>query len=84
MAMTVSSWPEKYGCDGIDLYIEEGARDFKNAVEWSTVDAGDNLVHFVTKLRELKPKIIICQPTYGSQPQVGGLKNLSFCSQHRA
>ena len=69
MAMTVSFWPEKYGCDGIDLDIEEGAGDWKNG----TVDAGENLVHFVTKLRELKPKIIICQPTYGS-PQVGGLK----------
>ena len=69
MAMTVSSWPEKYGCDGIDLDIEEGAGD--------AVDAGENLVHFVTKLRELKPKIVICQPTYGS-PQVGGLKIINL------
>ena len=48
---------EKYGCDGIDLDIEEGAG--------SAADAGPNMVHFVNKLRSLQPEIIIGQPSYG-------------------
>jgi len=57
MAQTVSEWPEKYGCDGIDLDIEDGAGDAPNA--------GANMVHFVRKLRQLSPNMIISQPTYG-------------------
>lgn len=61
MAVEVSTWPEKYGCDGIDLDIEEGAGDHELASE--------NIIHFVNKLRSLQPDIIIGQPTYG-YPQV--------------
>ena len=32
-------------------------------------EAGENMIHFVRKLRELVPKMIINQPTYGF-PQV--------------
>ena len=41
--------------------IEEGAGN--------QAAAGPNLVHFVRKLRSIKPDIIIGQPTYG-YPQV--------------
>ena len=51
----------RYGIDGIDLDIEEGAGN--------QAAAGPNLVHFVRKLRSIKPDIIIGQPTYG-YPQV--------------
>ena len=61
MADIVATWPDMYGCDGIDLDIEAGAGDRKNA--------GPNMVHFIHKLRQLKPHIIIGQPTYG-YPQV--------------
>ena len=57
MAEQVASWPEKYGCDGIDLDIEDGAGNAKGA--------GTNMVHFIRKLRELSPNMIISQPTYG-------------------
>ena len=57
MAERVAEWPEKYGCDGIDLDIEDGAGDAKGA--------GKNMIHFVRKLKELQPKMIIGQPTYG-------------------
>lgn len=57
MAAEVAQWPDLYGCDGIDLDIEDGAGDAANA--------GDNMVHFVRKLRELSPNMIISQPTYG-------------------
>lgn len=39
MAEEVATWPEKYGCDGIDLDIEEGAG--------SRPEAGPNLIHFI-------------------------------------
>ena len=61
MAEEVATWPDRYGCDGIDLDIEEGAGN--------QAAAGPNLVHFVRKLRSIKPNIIIGQPTYG-YPQV--------------
>ena len=57
MAAKVALWPEKYGCDGIDLDIEDGAGD--------AAGAGPNMIHFIRKLRELNPKMIIGQPTYG-------------------
>jgi len=61
MAVEVASWFDKYNVDGIDLDIEEGAG--------SRGEAGPNMIHFVRKLRELKPEAIIGQPTYG-YPQV--------------
>ena len=61
MAVKVAEWPEKYGCDGIDLDLEEGAGAKK--------EAGPNMIHFIRKLKELQPNIIISQPVYGF-PQV--------------
>jgi len=61
MAEEVATWPERFGCDGIDLDIEEGAG--------SRPEAGSNLVHFVRRLRQLRPDIIVGQPAYGF-PQV--------------
>ena len=58
MAEKVAEWPEKYGCDGIDLDLEEGAGSNKIA--------GPNMVHFVRKLKQLNPSMIVSQPTYGS------------------
>merc|ERR1712227_967368 len=61
MAEKVATWPDLYGCDGIDLDLEEGAGSNKIA--------GPNMVHFVKKLKELNPDMIVSQPTYG-YPQV--------------
>jgi len=61
MAEKVARWPEEYGCDGIDLDLEEGAGAKR--------DAGPNMIHFIRKLKSLKPDIIISQPVYG-YPQV--------------
>jgi len=61
MAEKVATWPDLYGCDGIDLDLEEGAGSKKNA--------GPNMVHFVRKLKQLNPSMIVSQPTYG-WPQV--------------
>lgn len=61
MAEKVAKWPALYGCDGIDLDLEEGAG--------AKPEAGKNMVHFIRRLRELQPNIIISQPTYG-YPQV--------------
>jgi len=61
MAEKVAKWPQEYGCDGIDLDLEEGAGSNKIA--------GPNMVHFIKKLKELNPSIIVSQPTYG-YPQV--------------
>jgi len=61
MAERVAEWPERYGIDGIDLDLEDGAGD--------TPKAGPMMIHFVKKLRQLQPKMIIGQPTYGF-PQV--------------
>ena len=57
MAEKVAEWPEKYGCDGIDLDIEDGAGDAKGA--------GKNMLYFIKRLKRLRPKMIIGQPTYG-------------------
>ena len=57
MAEQVATWFDKYNVDGIDLDIEEGAG--------SKPDSGVNMVHFIRRLRQLKPDIIIGQPTYG-------------------
>ena len=61
MAEKVAEWPELYGIDGIDLDLEEGAGSNKIA--------GPNMVHFIKRLRQLVPDMIISQPTYGF-PQV--------------
>ena len=61
MAEVVASWKDLYGCDGIDLDIEEGAGQHE--------EAGHNMVHFIRKIRDLQPNIIIGQPTYG-YPQI--------------
>jgi len=61
MAEVVATWPDLYNCDGIDLDIESGAGDHK--------EAGPNMIHFLKKLRQLQPDIIVSQPTYG-YPQV--------------
>ena len=44
-------------CFFSDFDIEEGAG--------GRAEAGPNFVHFVNKLRTIKPEIIIGQPTYG-------------------
>ena len=44
MAERVATWPQKYGIDGIDLDLEDGAGD--------TPKAGPNMIHFVKKLRQ--------------------------------
>ena len=66
MAVEVAAWPEMYGCDGIDLDLEEGAGARR--------EAGPNMIHFIRKIREIRkaaglPRMIISQPTYG-YPQV--------------
>jgi len=61
MAEQVAKWKDDYNVDGIDLDIEEGAGDHK--------EAGANLVHFIRKLKSLQPDLIVSQPTYG-WPQV--------------
>merc|ERR1719402_376819 len=60
-AEEIAQWPELYGCDGIDLDIETGAGNSKAS--------GENLVHFVKKLKSLQPNMIVNQPVYG-YPQV--------------
>ena len=57
MAEKVSTWFDKYNVDGIDLDIEEGAG--------AKPESGPHMIHFVRKLRQLRPDIIIGQPTYG-------------------
>ena len=61
MAEKVAQWPKLYGCDGIDLDIEAGAG--------SSTTAGVNMVHFVKRIRQISPDMIINQPVYGF-PQV--------------
>ena len=61
MAERVATWVPLFGIDGIDIDIEEGAG--------SQGDAGPNLGHFIRRLREIHPDIIISLPTYG-YPQI--------------
>ena len=61
MAAEVAVWDTKYGADGIDLDIETGAGNSQTA--------GNNLVAFAKKVRELNPKLLITQPVFG-YPQV--------------
>jgi len=61
MAEKVAEWPALYGCDGIDLDLEEGAGAKR--------EAGPNMIHFIRRLKELAPNMIVSQPVYG-YPQV--------------
>jgi len=61
MAEKVAKWPALYGCDGIDLDLEEGAGARK--------EAGPNMIHFIRRVKELAPNMIVSQPVYG-YPQV--------------
>jgi hypothetical protein len=61
MAEKVAKWPEQYGCDGIDLDLEEGAGARR--------EAGPNMIHFIRRVKELAPNMIVSQPVYG-YPQV--------------
>ena len=61
MAGTVASWVSEYGMDGVDLDIEEGAGE-----SW---EAGQNMLHFLRRLKQLQPELIVGQPTYGF-PQI--------------
>ena len=61
MAEEVAEWRFLYNTDGVDLDIETGAGDADGA--------GENLVYFIKRLRELSPDFIISQPTFG-YPQV--------------
>merc|ERR1740123_636647 len=62
MAAEVAKWPAEYGCDGIDLDIETGAGQASGA--------GENLVAFVAKLKELAPNMIVTQPVFSSPSSV--------------
>jgi len=61
MAVQVAQWRDLYNIDGIDLDIEAGAGDKK--------EAGPNLIHFIRKIKSIHPDFIVSQPTYG-YPQV--------------
>merc|ERR1719385_170168 len=61
MAEKVAEWPALYGCDGIDLDLEEGAGAKR--------EAGPNMIQFIRRLKELAPNMIVSQPVYG-YPQV--------------
>ena len=69
MAEKVAKWPEMYNCDGIDLDLEDGAG--------ARPEAGPNMIHFIRRLRQLQPKMIISQPTYG-YPQVSNARGNVF------
>jgi len=76
MAAEVAQWPEKYGCDGIDLDIETGAG--------GTNSAGANLVFFIAKLKELSPKMIITQPVFGGPSEVPAANRMLEASYNEA
>ena len=61
MAEKVATWPATFGCDGVDLDLEEGAGQHP--------EAGRNLIHFIRRLKQLQPGLIVSQPAYG-YPQV--------------
>jgi len=75
MATEVAKWPEKYGCDGIDLDIETGAGNIKGS--------GANLVTFVAKLQELAPKMIVTQPVFGSPSSVPAANRMIEASYNK-
>jgi hypothetical protein len=61
MAERVARWKDDFKIDGIDLDLEEGAGSRK--------EAGPNMVHFVRRLKQLQPDLLVSQPTYG-YPQI--------------
>jgi hypothetical protein len=61
MAVKVARWKKQYNIDGIDLDIENGAGD--------RPEAGKHMIHFIKKIREIEPSMIISQPTFGF-PQI--------------
>ena len=61
MAEKVATWPQTFGCDGVDLDLEEGAGQ--------QAAAGRNMIHFIRRLKQLQPGLIVSQPAYG-YPQV--------------
>lgn len=75
MAAEVAKWPEKYGCDGIDLDIETGAGNVKGV--------GATLAAFVGKLKELAPKMIITQPVFGSPSSVPAANRMIEASYNK-
>lgn len=75
MAVEVAKWPEKIGCDGIDLDIETGAGSVKGA--------GANLVAFVAKLRNLAPKMVVTQPVFGSPSSVPAANRMIEASYNK-
>jgi len=75
MAAEVAKWPAKYGCDGIDLDIETGAGNVQGA--------GENLISFVAKLKELAPKMIVTQPVFGSPSSVPAANRMIEASYNK-
>jgi len=67
MAQKVAAWQALYDCDGIDLDIEDGAGNAR--------DAGQNLVIFVRELKRLKPNFLVTVPVYG-YPQIQATNDL--------
>jgi hypothetical protein len=64
----VAKWQDDFQIDGIDLDIEEGAG--------GQPAAGPNMVHFIRRLKALRPGLLVTQPTYGyPQVQAGALGN---------
>jgi len=68
MAESVAKWDTLYGCDGIDLDIEEGAGSQSNADKYLPV--------FVAKIKELNPNFIITQPVFGSPTSVDSVNRV--------
>ena len=60
MASEVATWPDKYGCDGIDLDIEEGAGKHLNRKSWYIFEFFKRLkIKFlVESCYEFKPKFL--------------------------
>jgi hypothetical protein len=54
----VAKWQDDYQIDGIDLDIEGDAGEQSAG--------GPNMVHFIRKLKALKPGLLVSQPAYES------------------
>jgi hypothetical protein len=76
MAAKVAEWPSKYGCDGIDLDIEGGAGQVPGA--------GENLIYFVAKLKQLAPQMVITQPVFGGPAQIPAPNRLLEASYNKS
>ena len=74
MAKVVATW----NADGVDLDIEEGAGAHPKA--------GENLTHFVRKLKSIRPNMLVTLPVYGF-PQIDAtnyLVNASWDAQGKS